>query len=61
MRVIVRRAGAHALEFTDPNTDAGHAGIIAKVRDCVRGHGFVSNLLSHFNAGTSLLIAPFKR
>ena len=29
--MIMWRLGAHALEFTDTDTDAGHAGVIAKV------------------------------
>ena len=39
MWMIMRRAGAHALEYADADTDAGRPGIIAKVRSCVGGHG----------------------
>jgi len=50
MWVIMRWAGAHALKFTDTDTNARYSGIIAKMWDCVSGHGFSSNLLRHLNA-----------
>lgn len=59
--MIMRHAGTHALKFTDTDMDTWHAGIITKMRDCVGGHGFSSNLSRHIIAGTSILIAPFKR